>query len=113
MSKATVNLTLPIVIEEIESILDAYPFQPYRHVFTTSDLHQELISYTLSRIHNRYTVLETEDISSTPEALPISSAERSQIDTIICQGIQHILYTSAKLISYQIPSNVTTRCFSE
>lgn len=103
MSKATLNLTLPIVIEEIETILDAYPFQPYRHVFAASALHQELVSYTLSRIHNRYKVLEAEDAPSLPEPLPISSAERSQIDTIICQGIQYILYTSAKLVSYQTP----------
>lgn len=112
MSKTTVNLTLPIVIEEIDSILDAYPFQPYRHVFTTSDLHQELVSYTLSRIHNRYSVLEAEEAASPGEKLSISSAERSQIDSIICQGIQHILYTSAKLVSYQRPSTAAASCFS-
>jgi len=37
MSHTLINLTLPIVIEEIENVLDEYPENPYQLAFSIHD----------------------------------------------------------------------------
>jgi len=58
MGKQLLNLTLLVVIEEIENILATYPTYPYQQTFSAAGLHQDLVAYVLSRVPNRYKVVE-------------------------------------------------------
>lgn len=46
MEKTLVNLTLAVVTEEVENILDSYPRYPYQEAFSPSGLRQDLIPET-------------------------------------------------------------------
>ena len=95
MAKVIVNLTLPVVKEEIDCLLETYPDQSYRRTFANPDLCQELIAYVLSRVPNFYTVVEAEEQASLKRTrLNRSLEQRIKIETVIHQGIQQILQTS-------------------
>ena len=71
MAKQLFNLTLPVVIQEIDDILANYPKQPYQQIFSEAGLRQDLVAYVLSRVTSKYIVIETsepvvEQISSHP-----------------------------------------------
>jgi hypothetical protein len=92
MAKTIVNLTLPIVIEEIEQVLDEVDNQFYRQTFSIPDLHQELVVYVLSRIRNRYSAVDQpEDAIAVAGSLSACVEERLKIDDLAFQGIHHIL----------------------
>ena len=95
MTKLIVNLTLPIVKEEIECLLETYPAPSYWQTFENPDLCQELIAYVLSRVPNFYTVVETEEQAQLkPTRLSHSLEQRMKIETLIHQGVQQILQTN-------------------
>ncbi|MEP0849537.1 MULTISPECIES: hypothetical protein [Cyanophyceae] len=58
MSKTIANLTLPVVVQEIEKVLGIYTDHPYQKAFSISELRQKLIVYVLSRTSNNYAVIE-------------------------------------------------------
>ncbi|AFZ18846.1 hypothetical protein [Allocoleopsis franciscana] len=93
MSKQLVNLTLPVVTEEIENILETYPAHPYQQVFSAAGLRQDLIAYVLSRVPNTYTVIEETQSSLNPTLLPHYSSERLlNIEHWIHLGIRDVLH---------------------
>lgn len=92
MSKIIVNLITPVVVNEAEIILNAYPQAFYRKAFTASDLRQKLITYVLTRIPSNYTVVEEADEMILNAKPPCSSEQRQHIKMLINQGIQHILH---------------------
>ena len=63
MSATIVNLTVPIVTEEIENVLCRYPHHPYQQAFAIPDLRQKLLVYVLSRVPNQYTVNQNNQFS--------------------------------------------------
>ncbi|MBG1260810.1 hypothetical protein [Nostoc commune] len=103
MSHTLINLTLLIVIQEIENVLDEYPEHPYQSAFSIHELRQKLIAHILSHVPNRYVVEGLQELSSTPKSpysLPIQ--ERIQIETVVHGSILHILRENADWLSRQI-----------
>ncbi len=56
MSPELINLTLPVVIAEIENVLEDYPEYPYQVAFSMPELRQRLLAHVLTHTPNRYTV---------------------------------------------------------
>ena len=102
MTKAVVNLTLPMVVEHIETALEDYPHYPYQKAFAIPDLRQKLIAYILSRVANSYTVLEEGENCTTFG--DCSSYRKLQIENLAKQGIQEILQQYWEWIVHHIPS---------
>lgn len=93
MEKKLLNLTLPVVIEEIEAILETYPKYPYQQAFSLTELRQDLIAYVLSRVPNKYTVVEgTETLEKSILSLPYPSKMLLDIEHYIHLGIRDILH---------------------
>lgn len=91
MAKTIVNLTMPVIVEEIENILDSYQHHPYQEAFRIPDLYQELMAYVLSRVRSRYAVVDEQDssaIATRSRLVPIE--EKLHIESVIYDGIQHV-----------------------
>jgi hypothetical protein len=102
MSHKLINLTLPIVIEEIENVLDEYPEHPYQLAFSIDELRQKLIAHILSHVPNRYVVQEVEELSSNPKSCySFSVQERIRIETVVHGSILHILRENADWLNRQ------------
>ena len=92
MNMKIVNLTLAVVIEKIEDILDTYPNYPYHQAFSPSNLRQELINYVLNRISTIYTVIEeVQEPLILSSLVGCSSDQRHHIERLIHRGIGDIL----------------------
>jgi hypothetical protein len=103
MSHQIINLTLPVVLKEIENILDDYPEYPYRVAFSVEEFRQKLLAHVLSNIPNRYTVID--DSQEAPkDAKPLHRpiSERLRIENMIRGGILHILRENADTVGFMI-----------
>ncbi|GBE91229.1 hypothetical protein [Nostoc cycadae] len=108
MTKTLINLTISIVIQELESILDTYPHHPYQEAFANPDIRQTLVAYILSRIPNQYI---TVDAAEKPEfncsESMCRSLERSlHLESVIRQGIEKVLGEAEEDIHRYIPEAV-------
>lgn len=93
MSKQLINLTLLVVIEEIDNILAIYPNHPYQQAFSNSELRQDLITYVLSRVPNQYAVENATQSSSKRTESPYCSSTRLlDIEHWIHIGIRDVLH---------------------
>jgi len=107
MSTTIVNLTLPLVVEEAESVLDTYPYHPYQQVFAIPNLRQKLLAYVLSRIHNLYAVInQGTELSQASQIAHRSLENRLNIEALIRQGIEHILQENTDWVSHSVPEEV-------
>lgn len=105
MTKTLVNLTISVVVQELESILETYPHHPYQEAYANPDIRQTLIAYILSRIPNQYI---TVDEAEKPEFGCSESLRRSlertfHIEAIIHQGIEKVLYEQVEDVHRYIP----------
>ena len=103
MSHKIVNLTLPLVLKEIENVLEDYAEYPYQVAFSVEEFRQKLIAHVLSNIPNRYTVMD--DLQEPPKDakfLHRSIAERLHIEQMIRGGILHILRENADTVGFMI-----------
>jgi hypothetical protein len=104
MSYSIINLTLPVVIEELENVLNEYPEHPYQVAFSIHELRQRLIAHILSHIPNRYAVegiQESYRNSKVRYSSPLQ--ERLHIETVIHGSILHILRENADWLSRNLP----------
>lgn len=94
MSKKVVNLTLPIVEQEIDLLLELYPHKLHQLRLGNSDLRQELIAYILNRIPSVYGTISDRTINSSTNCenlRSLSSLERQrQIEALVFQGISYL-----------------------
>lgn len=88
MQTKTLNLRLPLILSEIEAVLQAYPAYPYQQAFADAALRQKLIDYTLSQASLFYNVVSDEH---PPESGRRIFEQRLYIQPLIRQGIQQIL----------------------
>ena len=94
MTKVVINLTAPIVKEEIDCLLGAGSDPAYRGALENPDSRRELIAYVLSRAPNFYTVIDAkEPVKLNPPHLYCSLEQRLKIGVLIRQSIQQILQT--------------------
>lgn len=105
MTKRIINLTLSAVVEEIEDVLETYPYHPYRQFFSIPDLRQELIAYVLSRVSNRYVAVDEEQQASF-KSLHLLTEETLCIKILIHKGIEKILHKKEEQMTYRIPGVV-------
>ncbi len=92
MGKTLVNMTMLLVNDEIENVLDSQAEKFYQQAFSLPDLRQELITYVLSRVANLYKVIEDGHEPLTKcNPLCKSATKRLHIETVIHQGIDDLL----------------------
>lgn len=92
MPQTIVNLTLPIVVEKIDEILDAYPFYPHQQAFATPDLRQKLTAYVMSRMPVVYVTMDdTRACFLESPAGCYSYDQQEQVNRLIRQGIETLL----------------------
>lgn len=91
MTKMIVNLTMPVVLEEIDRILRNYPYYPYQQVFTLPSRRQKLVTYVLSRLPGLYAVVEDSDQRDESSPHYCTTDQKQQINILLHQGIQHII----------------------
>lgn len=89
MSKKIVNLTLPVVSQKVDRILDTYPYCLYQKVLGESDLRLQLVAYVLNRVPNLHVVSQEERYSQTN--LRLASSELLKIEALIEEAIHIIL----------------------
>jgi hypothetical protein len=105
MSKSIVNLTIPLVVAEVEKALKTYPHYPYQQLFANPDLHQELVAYVLTRIHSVYVAVdEGEKIANDIETISDSTETQACLESFIHQGIHYILQQHQALASFPMPA---------
>ncbi|MEM6448300.1 MAG: hypothetical protein AAFY57_19535 [Cyanobacteria bacterium J06642_2] len=99
-----VNLTLPIVVRDIESVLETYGHSAYRRAFAIPEMRQKLAAYVLSHIPNRYAVVAEDKNEARLNAIPTSPfSERSRVQQVICDGVECVLRDHAEQIEHQLP----------
>jgi len=104
MSHGLVNLTLPVVIQEIENVLDEYPEYPYHSAFAMPELRQKLIAHILSQVPNSYVANVGQESSGHAQVRHTSSLrERLRLEVIIRGSILHILRENADWLSRHLP----------
>jgi Late competence development protein ComFB len=98
MPKNIVNITLSVVTEEVEMILESYPQYPYQQTFSHSGLRQDLIAYVLSRVPNKYTAIDSgESVSNQTVQVRCSSEQLLHIENLIHTGIGDLLHSQQKV----------------
>ena len=92
MPHPRIDLTLPCVVNEIETALDEYPEFPYQIAFSFQSLRQKLISHILDEIPNHYRVEDDSKTLSHSRLSYASSFERQiKLEMIVHGSILHIL----------------------
>ena len=97
MAYKIANLTLPLVMEEVEEVLQEYPRHAYQVAFSIHKLRQLLIAEVLSQIPNEYTVIEdTEELSIQHKILQSPLQKRLHREMIIRESILYVLRKNAE-----------------
>lgn len=100
MSHGLINLTLPVVIQEIENVLDDYPKHPYQTAFAMPELYQKLLAHILSNVPNQYVVEEAKELVGKLKVRSSSPLqERLRMEMVIRASILHILRENADWLS--------------
>jgi len=98
MQKNLVNITLAVVTEEVEIILESYPKYPDQEAFSPSGLRQDLIAYVLSRVPNKYIAIDSgESVSNHTVQVRCSSEQLLRIEDLIHTGIRDLLDSYEKI----------------
>lgn len=100
MLSKLINLTLILIIQEIEEVLKDYPEHPYKVALSVPELRNKLILNVLKQLPNYYTILE--DSQDMPALDPLflysSPQEQEQVRRVIHQSINDILRENENLI---------------
>jgi restriction endonuclease Mrr len=98
-----INLTLHLVIKEIENVLEDCPEHSYQVVFSIQEWQHKLILCVLNQIPNYYTIIE--DIQHLPEdptSLYRSPEEKANLKTLIYESMACILQENSESLSGDI-----------
>ena len=89
MTKAIVNLVLPVVAEAVDDVLQGYPEAVCREAFLRPDLHQKLVAYVVNRVPGVYAVQEDAiAVCRDNQCLAEVVGRRREITLLIHQGIR-------------------------
>ena len=88
MAVALVNLTLLKVTEELETLLETYPYLEYHHNLKNPELREKLLAYVLSRIPNHHVAIDVDQYPlAERKILSGTTEERMKIEELIYRGI--------------------------
>ncbi len=95
-----INLTLLLVLKEIEDILEDYPEDPYQVAFSIPELRQKLILHVLNQLPSYYAILEEDqELPSNPKSLYSSLEEKVCMEILIRESIVELFRENADSIS--------------
>jgi len=98
-----INLTLLLVIKEIEDILEDYPEDSYQVAFSIPELRQKLILQVLNQLPSYYAILEEDqELPSNPKSLYSSLEEKVCMEILIRESIVELFRENADSISCHI-----------
>ena len=102
MSHGLVAQTLSTIIQEIETVLEEYPENPYQRAFSLPELHQKLIDHVLNNVPSYNIVDGAHKPPNNPQARHFSFLQRRLRTEMIIRGsILHILRENADWLSHQ------------
>jgi hypothetical protein len=89
MQNAIVNLTSLVIDEELDYLLERYPYQQYQAEFALPEKRQPLVEGVLMQLPNRHVEMPIERLDAVPELLNcVSTQKRLRIESLLEQGIQ-------------------------
>ena len=92
-NKILVNLTLPTVLQEIDTLLERYPNNLYQKLLIADSFRLDLAAYVLSHVPNQYKAIETPQAESSDFAISCHSSEQLVlIERWIQKGISELLH---------------------
>jgi hypothetical protein len=95
-----INLTLLLVIKEIEDILEDYPEDSYQVAFSIPELRQKLILHVVNQLPSYYAILEEDqELPSNPKSLYSSLEEKVCMEILIRESIVQLFRENADSIS--------------
>ena len=98
-----INLTLKLVINELENVSNDYLNHPYQAVFFIQELRQKLILHILAQTPNYYAIIEnSEELPKDPSVLYRSFEERVAMEILIRESITCIYQENGNLIDYHV-----------
>lgn len=109
MFQKITNLTLWLVIDEVEDILSYYPEYPYQVAFSNHELRQKVITYILRRVPNYYAIIEDgQYLPKDPRFLYTSLEEQVHVEVLICNSIVEVFQENADSISCNLLQKVNS-----
>ena len=107
MSKTITNLTLPLVVKELESILDSDHYHSYRNAFAIPELRERLVANVLNRIPACYAMIEDNyNMESNDTIVP--STLRMQLQIAVVEEIEHTVEENADWVNRHIPQETNS-----
>ena len=98
-----INLTLLLVIKEIEDILEDYPEDSYQVAFSIPELRQKLILHVVNQLPSYYAILEEDqELPSNPKSLYSSLEQKVCMEILIRESIVQLFRENADSISCHI-----------
>jgi hypothetical protein len=91
MSKTIANLAEPLVLEELESVLDSHHYQSYQQVYNCPEIRQKLISRVLKAVPACYAMVESDYVTCTVDASLVPGQLRHQLRTALMNNIHLII----------------------
>lgn len=89
MQETIVNLTSLAIDEELENLLERYPYQRYRAELSNPETRQVLIESILKKLPSRCVEIPPDRLDEVPELLNcVSTQKRLVIESLLEQGIQ-------------------------
>lgn len=110
MSRTITNLALPLVIEEIETVLDRHHYHPYRQAYATPELRQQLIAYVLNTVPAFYAMVDDDGNAAIADIEIVPSTIRQRMHSAVMEGIERILEDNAAWVSQHIPEEQNAAC---
>lgn len=102
MSKTIINLSIPLIIEEIESALDRRHYHPYRQAYANPELRQKLIAFVLNMVPTCYGLVEDAEANVANRNL-IPHTLHHRLQEAVAEGICQVLEENADWVSHHIP----------
>jgi len=91
-----INLTLPLVVKEIEHVLEEDPEHPYQSAFSMHEFRQKLIAQVLSPVPNQFEIAgEPAPVRKPTPQHASRLAEQLHLHTVVRGSILHILRENA------------------
>lgn len=102
MSKTIENLTIKVLISEIEDILDGYHYHAYQQVFAIPEIRQQLMASVLNRVPACYALVE-ENNGHCYGAAIIPHSIHTQLHRVVKEEIERLVEEQSDWISHHIP----------